>query len=65
MTKQARSRATEREVRVIFEPSRTAATCVILAYARVVPLRRRVLRSCSASVTAAEDTRRMVEARRG
>jgi hypothetical protein len=65
MTKRARARATEREVRVIFEPSRTAATCVILAYARVVPLRRRVLRSRSAPVTAEEGTRRIGEARRG
>jgi hypothetical protein len=65
MTKRARLRATEREVRVVFEPSRTAAKCVILAYARVVPLRRRELRSCSAPVTAGEDTRRIVEERRG
>jgi len=65
MTERVRPRATEREVRVSFEPSRTAAKCLLLAYARVAPPRRRVLRSCSAPVTAAEDTRRIVEARRG
>jgi hypothetical protein len=65
MTERARPRTVEREVRVIFEPSRTAAKCLTCAYVRVVPIRRRGLRSGSDPVPSAETPRRGVEGRRG
>jgi hypothetical protein len=63
MTERAHLRAAEREVRVIFEPNRTAAKCLLLAYARVVPIRWRVLQG-SCDPVPAESTTRSVEAGR-
>jgi hypothetical protein len=65
MTERAHPRAAEREVQVSFEPSRTAATCLLLAYVRLVPIRRRRLQLSSGPATAVETPPQRVEARRG
>lgn len=64
MSKRTHSTWQRREVRVSFEPSRTAASCLTHAYTRVVPIRRRVLRSCSRPTPAAETAARVDEGRR-
>lgn len=45
MAKRGERRAPMLTVRVVFEPSRLAPACLADAYERVLPLRRRIIRS--------------------